>query len=62
MSREQKAWRVIMFTLLAIQVGLLVALIVTDSIWNPLLLVPILMIAAILVTMAQNKPTSKGGN
>ena len=53
MTREQKAWRVIRFSLLAIQVGLLVALIMTDATWNILLLVPILMIAAILVMVTQ---------
>jgi len=59
MTREQKAWRVIMFTLLAIHVGLLIAMIVTEP-TNMLLLVPIVMIAAILATMAQYKPERTG--
>jgi len=62
MTKEQKAWRVIMFTLLAIQIGLLIAMLVTDWTYNLMLLVPIVMIAALLVTMAQSdKPASKGG-
>jgi len=62
MTREQKAWKAIMFSLLAIQIGLLIALIVTDWTYNLMLLVPIMMIAALLVTMAQSdKPASKGG-
>ena len=51
-----------MFTLLAIQIGLLIAMLVTDWTYNLMLLVPIVMIAALLVTMAQSdKPASKGG-
>lgn len=61
MTREQKAWKVIMFTLLAIQTGLLIALIVTDATWNLMLLVPTIMIVALLVSMAQDKPASEDG-
>lgn len=61
MTREQKAWKVIMFTLLAIQTGLLIALIVTDATWNLMLLVPTIMIVALLVSMVQDKPASEDG-
>ena len=61
MTREQKAWKIIMFTLLAIQTGLLIALIVTDATWNLMLLVPTIMIVALLVSMVQDKPASEDG-
>ena len=52
--------KAVMFALLVIQVSLLVVMVVTDATYNLLLLVPILLIAAVLVS--QSQPATKDEN
>lgn len=61
MTRELKLWRAIQFSLLGIQIGLLVGIIMTPADENWKFLIPIIGIAALLVSIKYDESDESEG-